>query len=320
MRNLLKVSSYLLAALGMIYCLFSFVQSYQSVPDVAFNLGFWTKMVLIEVWYLFSMLLYFEGSRQLISSDGVTVKYGRFITIMGMSQICKYIPGNIFHYTSRVALILNQGISAATVTISVALEPLIAFTVAGFLVLVGANTDPQFQSIFISLVRLKPSSIEPLDIFLVGIAVCVFFCITLRKIKGWVKRLYSYWKLLPVIKVVIIYFALFCLNGIIIKTLPWALWDVFMNLSFSQVVWRFSLCWIAGFIVPGAPAGLGVREALFVQLFAADLGEGVAASMALILRLISIVGDILVFVFSWGIGKRFLLRGEDFSAGRWTAK
>lgn len=56
--------------------------------------------------------------------------------------------------------------------------------------------------------------------------------------------------------------------------------------------------WIAGFITPGAPAGVGIREAILVlsltQLFDASL----AVIVTFMYRLITVVGDFTFLVSS----------------------
>jgi uncharacterized membrane protein YbhN (UPF0104 family) len=74
----------------------------------------------------------------------------------------------------------------------------------------------------------------------------------------------------------------------------------------SQAIWRFALCWVAGFVVPGAPAGLGVREALFIRLFAPGIGEGVAACVAVAYRIITTLGDLLTFLVAYWVGRSII--------------
>jgi len=65
----------------------------------------------------------------------------------------------------------------------------------------------------------------------------------------------------------------------------------------------FSLAWVLGFVTPGAPGGVGVREAVFVVLVAPAVGSAradeVAAAIAAVVvigRLQSIVADVVGFV------------------------
>ena len=53
----------------------------------------------------------------------------------------------------------------------------------------------------------------------------------------------------------------------------------------------FATAWVAGFAVPGAPAGLGVREAVIVLLAAPFLTAPGALLCALVHRLISALVD-----------------------------
>ncbi len=64
------------------------------------------------------------------------------------------------------------------------------------------------------------------------------------------------------------------------------------------------IAWIAGFVVPGAPGGLGPREAALLALSAPSLGEPAALLAIGLYRLTTLVGDLICF----GVG-RALLRG-----------
>jgi glycosyltransferase 2 family protein len=57
----------------------------------------------------------------------------------------------------------------------------------------------------------------------------------------------------------------------------------------------FATCvsWIAGFLVVGVPGGIGVREAVFVSLMSGPVGAGLALSIAVVSRVVSIAADLL---------------------------
>jgi glycosyltransferase 2 family protein len=56
--------------------------------------------------------------------------------------------------------------------------------------------------------------------------------------------------------------------------------------------------WWAGFVVPGAAAGLGVREAVLVLTLEPHLGGDGAVLAALALRVVTALGDLLFFGLS----------------------
>jgi hypothetical protein len=66
--------------------------------------------------------------------------------------------------------------------------------------------------------------------------------------------------------------------------------DVEAPWGWPQFIWRFALIWILGLLTIGAPAGLGVREALLVVWFSLVIGES---------RVVTTVADVRVFGLAW---------------------
>lgn len=66
------------------------------------------------------------------------------------------------------------------------------------------------------------------------------------------------------------------------------------GLAQPQVVaGHFMLAWLAGFLVPVAPGGIGVREAALVALAGASGESGLVIMLAIVVRLVTTVGDAL---------------------------
>ena len=63
-----------------------------------------------------------------------------------------------------------------------------------------------------------------------------------------------------------------------------------------QFMLLFGVAWIAGYLVPGAPGGLGVREAVMLLLFAPMVGPGVAVGISISMRVANMLGDGLAFL------------------------
>ena len=55
----------------------------------------------------------------------------------------------------------------------------------------------------------------------------------------------------------------------------------------------FLTAWLAGFVVPGAPGGLGVREAILVAFLSAHLPTADVLAFALASRLVTTLGEIV---------------------------
>ena len=67
----------------------------------------------------------------------------------------------------------------------------------------------------------------------------------------------------------------------------------------GPVITIYALSWVIGYITPGASGGLGVREALIIGFLSGIVGEPASILVALALRLITIIGDFLVFGVSF---------------------
>jgi uncharacterized membrane protein YbhN (UPF0104 family) len=92
-------------------------------------------------------------------------------------------------------------------------------------------------------------------------------------------------------------------GGLVIDLLA-GLFETGNSVSYLQYTAGFALAFLAGFVIPGAPGGIGIREYSFVLLFQEQLGEGVALQIILLFRLISIIGDISVFLAVYLIKKQ----------------
>jgi glycosyltransferase 2 family protein len=55
----------------------------------------------------------------------------------------------------------------------------------------------------------------------------------------------------------------------------------------------YALAWLIGFVVPFAPSGLGAREGALIGMLAPRFGVGPAAAIAVLLRFVNIVGDLI---------------------------
>ncbi|REJ77060.1 MAG: hypothetical protein DWQ36_18240 [Acidobacteria bacterium] len=67
------------------------------------------------------------------------------------------------------------------------------------------------------------------------------------------------------------------------------------------------LAFLAGYVVPGAPGGLGVRESLLVVLLGNEMGDSQALALALQFRLATVAADLLLF----GIACAMKWQGES---------
>lgn len=75
-------------------------------------------------------------------------------------------------------------------------------------------------------------------------------------------------------------------------------------------VGAFALAFIAGFLAPGVPAGIGVREAVLVAGLSLEMSTGSALAVSTAHRLINVAGDGIILGLALA-GWRFLRPASD---------
>ena len=70
------------------------------------------------------------------------------------------------------------------------------------------------------------------------------------------------------------------------------------HIGVSEMVYVTSVSWLVGFLVPGVPGGIGVRESVFTALAGPVMGTGPAVTLALVSRVVFIAVDVAGAVVS----------------------
>jgi hypothetical protein len=91
----------------------------------------------------------------------------------------------------------------------------------------------------------------------------------------------------------------FLLSGLSFHFLLNALGE--QELSAPAAIGAFAIAWAAGFIIPGAPAGLGVREAVLITLIAPSIPAGPALACVAMHRIMTALVDAAAAVsgYAW---------------------
>lgn len=204
-------------------------------------------------------------------------------TAYARSQIAKYLPGNVFHLAGRHAYGRTQGsshgrlASAAGVEISGLVTAAATVGAVGAVGAIGAATLP------------VPGSGRFGAWVLTGIAAAGLAATVL--VARWSGQAAT-----AVAAALAAYGAFFVGNGAILLELGRAVGpETGIGAAALSV---FAVSWIAGFLTPGAPAGLGVREAVVVLTLGAVVPETQALVTALLLRFVTVAGDLVYFATS----------------------
>ena len=102
---------------------------------------------------------------------------------------------------------------------------------------------------------------------------------------------------LNISKVYLFYFIFFLIAGLLLVVIV----NIFLDINFiitAKLIVIFSIAWIAGFIIPGAPGGIGVREAVIIFFITPIIGEAQSIAVAIALRFITLLGDVWFLIVS----------------------
>lgn len=207
------------------------------------------------------------------------------------AQLAKYLPGNVFHFAYRHVAALRQGVSHGALGSALALESVLLLTAAAILAL-GVATDPR-------LVALAPHA-RGLVWAAPGVAVLAWFgSVALGRRSGLARlaprRTAAYFAV-----VLLAYLAFFALSALVLRLLcvtPGAL-------PFGAWCGWLALAWAVGYVTPGAPAGLGLREAVLALGLAPALGDADALAVALAYRLLTVVTDGVLALIGFALPDR----------------
>jgi hypothetical protein len=217
------------------------------------------------------------------------------LTIFGRTQLLKYLPSNLLHYVGRHAAAYRLGVPHGALVWSSIAEAVLVTAAAA--VVTGLFAQPL-------VMRALGELHSPiwLRVLLPTLAIAALIAATAYLLapgsKAKTKNLTSLAKGASI--ACGLYVLFFLANGALLAGQVAALPEEVSAppLMLAGVV---SLAWFAGFIVPGAPAGIGIRDfVLTIGLEEAGLGSA-ALSIALAYRIVTLLGDLLLALASFAV-------------------
>ncbi len=212
---------------------------------------------------------------------------------MGRAQIAKYLPGNFFHYVGRTALGMSKSLPPETVLLTMGVETLAIISTSLMIIVMGFLIGAGPREIDFGV--FPPT--HHAGLWIGGFALaCALVIVASPRAREWARTRAPYLHPRIVLPAMLAYSLLLFLNGPVIALIAREIWNIYPPVSWYDFSFGYTTAWLAGFLVPGAPAGIGIREAVFVSFFSTPLGEGPAIGVALTLRVLSLVADVITFV------------------------
>lgn len=263
---------------SLIFIIIFFWQKRELIGDL---LGELNVFVLITAAFsiLAAKLCLVVVMRQAASVSGIDLGWRDSFFVYNVTQLAKYVPGSVWHFVGRIALLRNRGASGAAIRDSLVAEQAwivgSAALVATTAILISRPADLWLlisDNVWISGTSLLIGG---------GVLVSSFAVLAF---KYGAELLAGFRRFLPSKAISAVLLLTWLLLGIaffitvtsFVETPP----------PFMFIIGVFCLAWVLGFLVPFAPAGLGIREAVLAAGLMPFLSIEIAVMLAAVNRII----------------------------------
>jgi hypothetical protein len=215
-----------------------------------------------------------------------------YYALYGRTQVAKYLPGNCFHFVGRQLLGRRLGHRHGALALASLAETALLLAVAGALSLPLLGPE---------LTAASARSPAWLVVVVLAAAVAPIAIVVRRRGAGRARARSGMGAALRSVaprlsRAGLLYLAFFAIGGLTLWTLAAVVRAPDAPaIGLLAALSTMALAWWAGFVVPGAAAGVGVREAALVLTLEPQLGADGAVLVAVALRAVTTLGDFLFF-------------------------
>ncbi|MET0067231.1 MAG: hypothetical protein ABW076_12870 [Candidatus Thiodiazotropha sp.] len=248
---------------------------------------------------LVAKLLLAEVMHRALARFGVRFSYTDCFRIYNLTQLGKYIPGSVWQFLGRIAVYRERGLSNKTIKDTLLLETFwvvfSAFLIGLLLVLITQ------RALIGELAGQLPDYLtHPATLGGTGLILLSLLILWHEPLRDYA-RAYRYDR--EILFVVVLLWL--CLG--------FSFWITLLPIleappGFLYIAGLYALSYAVGFVVPFAPAGIGIREAVLVTGLLPFVDTGSAVVLATLNRLGYILAEILLVAF---IGLRPHKRREE---------
>ena len=274
----------------------SLITNFREVRELSFDVFSYAWLFAGLVISCISLVVNSIAWKSLIKWLGHQPQKLDLIVLFLRTNLLKYLPGGVWHFIERLRK-LRPHMEMGEALASVLLEPILMVVAALVLVPLGGVHSGLAIGFFLPLLLLTPQCREPLLRRLERMKIKALRKADLSLFRpvqidqpASIREGYPWKPLLIEIIFLIFRFGGFwcCLSAFSISS----------SLSLGEWISAFSLAWTVGLIVPAAPGGLGVFEAMLLLILGNHLSEAAFIGSVLSYRIVSATADILMAFIS----------------------
>jgi len=307
MKKLTSIGGAILMIIAVVFIVERFRVMWDEI-DFSVLTHFWIIMALVMValfeaiWMMLNAINY----RKLVKNvSGVKVDYPLAIKVYNIANLYKYIPGGVMYFIGRNQMVgPTKSLTHGKVALATVLEGILWGIVGATISFIYAFN---YSVNYFHKLEIMPLAQTIFVIVLIIIILLIF--LFRKKLKKAIDNLKGHIK---------------DFSFVIFKRITWTF--VLMNLwsttflatliimgaevNFSlaiTVMGLYTLSWTIGFLTPGVPSGIGVREAMMLMFLSAAIDQSILLGAIVMHRGLQVVGDVIAY----GMGMLyFKIRGK----------
>ena len=264
---------------------------YRNDIEISFNISMIVQLVLCCL--LFAGVVYmcpYIYKKMLYITVQKDIEYSKVAHIYCKSNVMKYLPGNVMQYIGRNELAVQEDIPHSKVALATILE-VVVVVISTMLVAVlfSLSYTIEWVSKFVDFNK---------EFFVVVIILVIFvaamlFLVLKKRLLNYIKDIFT-WKNILIFFGTILYNSIIIILNSCIYFYVLYLLGISMNASnYLAGIGLYALAFVLGYITPGVPGGIGIRETVLVYFFSSFVLEAQILTGALVFRIVSVIGDFL---------------------------
>jgi hypothetical protein len=295
MKKIIRLIGNILAILSIVFVIYTLSKmdiQFQSIQSPGSMVAAMIAAILVSVCAVYLLSVAWTRTVSYFAQGKLDHREG--INVYVRANIGKYLPGNVMHYVERNVYMVGSGLGQFEIALSTCAE-IAGQLVAAVLVGVLLSWETLFY-VFQKLVSKKMIfAIVAVILFLLLLTI-----VFIRKV-SYIRMVFDKLLNLMFIKLflfnLLIYIAVVLLLGSALVLLCCPLNGTILETSNIRLVLSaYTVAWVAGFVVPGAPGGIGVREFVLEFVTAGNPLGDVILLAAVFHRVATILGDVCSYL------------------------
>ena len=240
----------------------------------------------------------------LITADK-KLRYIKIAYIYCKSNILKYLPGNVMQYVGRNEIAFTEDVSHSQAALASMLEVIVTITSSAIIAIIFSGS---YAVEWIG--TFTTSNIIWFAIIILGICMiaALVFAKYKKKLSGYISHIFNKKNIKRFMRAIGISSIILILNSILYFYVLSVLGIRLEQRYYWMGIGLYSLSFVLGYIMPGVPGGIGVREAILVYFYSMFISESQILTGSIVFRIITILGDFIALIAAFLI---YRLKNEN---------